>query len=757
MNCNDYPHRPYVMLGGNIMKFGLGLTCSLIALLAPITTWAAASDAGESADRKDDIVVTATGQSTASSSTKTSTPLIETPQSISVISREEMDVRAVATISDALAYTAGVQAESSGIDSRTDEITVRGFGAGGFSSNNNFVDGLRLPAGGQWTRTQFDPFGQQQVEVLKGPSSVLYGQTAPGGIVNIVSKRPTEQMQGEVMLQAAGFTDLGRWQFQSAGDVGGALTESGNLLFRVVALGRDGQTQVKETSNSRFYVSPTLTWKIGPDTSWTLMGQYQRDRGGSTYQFLPQTGTLLPSNGGHISVDTFLGEPGWNVFDRDQILAASFFEHKFSDAITLRNNVRYTHIDTLYRATVLSGDTVKTCTAAIAGCIAGQTIGRRAVQGKGESDGIAVDTQLEGHFNTGAIAHKTLVGFDYFYTEWEHYRDLVTSSLVLPLLDFYNPVPRGSANFAANMSPQSYQETESRQTGIYAQDQMEIGNLRLTLGGRYDWAKDRTYNPVARTTTIVKADAFTWRAGAVYLFDNGLAPYVSYSESFQPTSGSYYDGTPFDPTTGQQYEAGLRFQPHGSKAFLTFAAYQIKQQNLTTPDPDPTHVCGTGTCSVQTGEGRIRGLEFEGKATLPMGVTLIGTATRSWAEVSKTNLPAQLGNVLPIVPKVMASLFVDYRLPEGSALHGFGLGGGARYTGRTYGDTANLFRIPDYTLFDLFLRYDFGAGSSRKEGLSLSLNARNLLDKRYVATCGSAASCYYGSGRAITARAQYRW
>lgn len=238
---------------------------------------AGAAQAQEAATQSETIVVTATGRTEALSSTKTDTPLIETPQSISVITREEMDVRAVHTVSDALAYSAGVQAESAGIDSRVDEVTVRGFGAGGFSSNNNFLDGLRLPSGGQWTRLAFDPFGLQQIDVLKGPSSVLYGQSAPGGIVNTVTKRPSLRTANEIMWQSAGYTELERWQHQVAADVGGSLSADDGVLYRLVGLYRDGDTQIDETSNSRLFFSPSLSWDIGPDTSVTFLAQYQQD------------------------------------------------------------------------------------------------------------------------------------------------------------------------------------------------------------------------------------------------------------------------------------------------------------------------------------------------------------------------------------------------------------------------------------------------------------------------------------------------
>lgn len=716
----------------------------------------AGDEAAPATDSEAVIVVTATGESQAISSTKTDTPLIETPQSISVITREEMDLRGVHTVAEALSYSAGVQSEAGGIDSRVDDVSVRGFAAGGFSSSNNFVDGMRLPSGGQWTRTSFDPFGLQQIDVLKGPSSVLYGQVAPGGLVNLVSKRPQREAHGEVMLQGAGFTDLKKWQAQGAIDIGGPIDGDANLLVRFVGLYRDGRTQIDETSNSRLYVAPSFTFAPTDDTSFTLLTQFQRDRGGSTYQFLPMTGTLKETNGGRIGHDTYLGEPDWNRFDRDQLLVAALFEHKFSDAISYRFNARYTYVDSLYQVTVLAGDTVTTqagC-AGIAGCIVGQTIRRRAVQGDGWSKGLAMDNQLEGRFATGAVEHVLLGGVDYFHTSWQHHRDLVNAARVLPLLDIFNPVPRGSADYAANMAPQVYTRSNGEQTGVYGQDQMSLGNLRLTVGGRYDWADETQVNQINRTRTPIKADAFTWRAGGVYLFDNGLAPYLTYATSFQPSSGQFWDGRPFEPTTGQQWEGGLRWQPDGSQIYVTLGAYQITQQNITTPDPD--HVCGTSQCQTQTGEARIRGLELEGRATLPFGVAAIVTFTRMDSKITRSNTAAEVDNRLAQVPDYMASAFLNYSIPSG-ALAGLGFGGGVRYTGKTFGDVANTLEIPSYTLVDALLRYDFGKDGGALEGFSVSVNARNLFNKAYVATCGGVAACYYGSGRTVNVRAQYRW
>jgi iron complex outermembrane recepter protein len=725
-----------------------------------------AEDAADSGLQRGDIVVTATGRSTASSSTKTDTPIIESPQTISVISRDEIDLRASPTIADALSYTAGVQAEAFGLDSRVDEVSVRGFGAGGFSSNNNFVDGLRLPTGGQWTRPGFDTFALQQLEVLKGPSGALYGQSAPGGIVNIVSKRPSFAPHGEVLLQGAGYTGLNKWTYQGAGDVTGPLTDT--LAARVVGLARYGDTQVDDVRIGRQYISPSITWKPGENTTWTLLGQYQRDEGGATFQFLPRIGALIPANGGYIDQNANIGEPGWNTFDRNQYLAASFFEQRFGDGrFALRNNTRYTHLDTLYRVVVLAGDTLTTCPATIVGCIPGQTINRRAVQGMGESDGWATDTQLEARVSTGPVEHVLLGGFDYFNTQWQHYRDLVNGALVLPVLDILDPEPRGSAGFAGALSPQIYVETESSQKGAYFQDQLSWGNLRVTVGGRYDWARDNTYNPINARRYINDNEKFTWRAGAVYLHPSGLAPYVSYATSFLPQvsdPSTSLNGVPFVPTTGQQWEGGLRYQG-GRGIYVTLGGYQITQQNIVTPDPNGT-LCGTSTCQVQTGEGRIRGVELEAKVNLPWGMAVIAAGSRQWSEITESTatytLPGvtgplrQQGNDLAQVPSWLASLFLDQRIRSGP-LAGLGFGGGVRYTGASWGDTNNTLRIPDYTLFDLFVRYDLGVADPALRGLTLSVNGRNIADKRFVATCTATSACYYGQGRSVIARLQYRW
>ncbi len=345
-------------------------------------------------------------------------------------------------MTEALAYTAGVQAEQDGIDSRADSFSVRGFSAGSFS-DNLFLDGIRLPAGGQWTRTAFDPFALQQIEVLKGPSAVLFGQVAPGGIVNLVTKRPTAHPRGEIMLQGAGFTDLGKWQYQGAADVSGPLAADGTVRARLVGLARYGDAQIDAIKTGRYYIAPSLTWAPDAATSITLMAQYQRDEGGSTFQFLPYVGSQQPGAGGrHIRLDAFLGEPQFNTYDRNQYLVGYELRHALSDRFELRQNGRYTRVETLFQGTVLRGGTLAN----------GQTINRRAVQGVGHSDGYGLDTKVEGRIDSGPLEHRVLIGVDMLDTEWRHLRDLSTN--VPPMPDIFHPVSQGIGRVLQTLSPQ---------------------------------------------------------------------------------------------------------------------------------------------------------------------------------------------------------------------------------------------------------------------------------------------------------------
>ncbi|MCD7098268.1 TonB-dependent siderophore receptor [Stenotrophomonas sp. MMGLT7] len=681
----------------------------------------------------------------ASGATKTNTPVAETAQSLSVIAREELDARGVQNLNEAMRYVAGVSLESSGIDNRVDDFRIRGFDAGSWS-NNVTLDGMRAPQGSQWNRSMFDSWNLDRVEVLKGPSAVMYGQVAPGGMVNQVSKTPTPDQEQQLRLNVDG-----NGQYGTAFDVGAGSTGDDHL-FRLVGLYRDGDTQIKHTEQKHWFLAPSYTWQIAERTRLTLLGLYQKDDGGSTYQFLPMAGTLVATPYGRMKNTTFIGEPNWNTFDRTLWTAGWLFEHGFNEHWTLSQSARRTHVDSLFRTVVTNGGLNAD----------GRTQKRRATWGTGDSDGDTLDTRLTGRFATGAAEHTLLFGVDWQRADWDGARGAMNSPLDI---DIFNPVYTGYVPVTTSIA---YSGGVNRQTGVYLQDQIALDKWRLTLGGRYDWTKDdtwtRSYNAVsgvygARVPTRIDNKAFSGNAGVLYVADNGLTPYVSYAESFQPAgtdTNMSYARTPFDPITGKQWEAGLKYQPAGFDGLFTVAAYDLRQQNILTNDPDHADGCGasgSSQCQVQDGEGRVRGVELEARITPFDGFSVIGAASWMDSEVTRSN-NGYKGRQLAMVPDWTAALWGDYTFQAG-ALAGLSLAAGVRYNGESYGDSANLYRIPSYTLFDAAIRYD--AGRFGATAVQLALNASNLADKTYVSTCGGVSSCYYGSGRVVTATARFIW
>lgn len=678
--------------------------------------------------------------------TKTDTPVAQTPQSVSVIARDELDARGVQNLNEAMHYVAGVSLESTGIDNRVDDFRIRGFDAGSWGDNVT-LDGMRAPQGSQFNRAMFDSWNLERVEVLKGPSAVMYGQVTPGGLVNQVSKTPQPQQAQQVLV---GLDSHG--QAQAAFDVGGGSADDRHL-YRLVGLYRDGPTQIERVEQRHGFIAPSYSWQIAGKTRLTLLGLYQRDRGGATYQFLPLEGTLSATPYGRIKNTTFIGEPSWHDYDRDIWTAGWLFEHAFNDAWTLSQSARHTHVDSLYRTVITQGGLNAD----------GRTQNRRAIWASGDSDGQTVDTRLQGKFATGALTHTVLFGVDWQKADWQGIRAALTNP---PPIDVFQPVHTGYVPLEV---ARSLSRGVDRQTGIYLQDQVVWNNWRFSVGGRYDWTRDDTATArmLAATgvtspwlRTDLKNEAFTGRAGALYVADNGLAPYLSYSESFQPSTANVnmsHTLSPFDPITGKQWEVGLKYQPQQFDGSFTFSAYDLRQQNILTDDPDPTHNgCGDdggSQCQVQSGEGRVRGLELEARITPLDGFSLIGAVARMASKVTRDNAGYQ-GKRLVDVPDWTAALWGDYTIQTG-ALRGLGLALGMRYNGDNYGDSENLYRVPSYTVWDAAIRYD--AGQAGAVSTQLGLNFGNLADKRYVSSCSGISSCHYGTGRTVVATARFSW
>ena len=662
--------------------------------------------------------------------TKTDTPLIRTPQSVSIVTRDQAEAQGAQSLAQALRYSAGVAAEVRGSATRYDIPYIRGFGSP--TDPVQFLDGLRLLRGGGYAFPQVETYGVERIEFLKGPSSTLYGGSMSGGLINSVSKRPASDPQREVEVLFGSHDRV-----QAAFDFSGPVDEDGSLLYRIVGLGRKADTQVAGTEEERHYIAPALTWSPDTDTSLTVTGSYQHDPEGGYYGVLPTVGTLWASPAGTIPRSFNDGDPAYHEFDREQAMLGYNFEHRFDDTWTIRHNLRYIDLTTLTRDVTTSG---------MAGD--GHTISRYALGQDEGISGVTSDLQLQGEFDTGRFRHTALFGFDYQYSDWRQIRDYGGA----PAIDFLNPVYGTATNLA--LARITNQEQSIRQSGLYAQDQVAFGNWTMVLGGRYDAVRTTTDNHLNGSSQTQSDGAFSGKAGLIYNFDNGVAPYASYSTSFLPTSGTDAGGKAFDPSTAEQFEIGVKYQPTDFDGLFTLAYFDITQHDVVTALNPVTRY--------QTGEQRSRGLEFEARVAVTDTINLTGAFTYTEAEIVK-GLGVDVGDYPIGVPDLTASLWGDYTFDSG-ALEGLKVGGGVRYVGKTVGGySPNAFTpgatrldVPGYTVFDAALTYDFGAKMPDLKGLTAQLNVSNLLDRTYV-TCLSNNFCNYGNGRAVYASLKYRW
>jgi iron complex outermembrane receptor protein len=653
------------------------------------------------------------------SATKTDTPLIETPQAISVITRDQMEAQGALTLRETTGYTAGVV--SSYFDSRVDAFKVRGGDA------VQYLDGLQRTYG-TYNSTKLDPYMLERVELLRGPSSVLYGQGGIGGVLNMVSKRPQAETQREVQMQ---FGSNARKQV--AADFTGPIDTEGKWLYRLVAVNRDSGTQVDHAPDDRILVAPSLTWRPNADTSLTLQAMYQKDKSGSLIGFFPWQGTLLPSLYGPIPTSTFTGEPGFDRYDSRNTSLGYLFSHRINDTWTFRQNLRSTETKVVYNTSYTSF-TANRLTGRPARPVFNadqRTIERDLSSDINGGKMLLVDNQAEAHFKTGDFEHRVLVGADF--------QRNTTSKLSgrgrAGALDVYAPV---YGNYTPPTSYTRSPEVVQQQAGIYAQDQVKYGRWIGLLGLRHDKA---TTDTQGRPAAAADDKATTKRAGLVYLADGGWAPYLSYAESFLPLGGVDLNNTAFKPQRGKQWEAGVKWEPEGQRTSFMAAVYDLRDTNRKTTDPtNPLN-------SVQLGEVHVKGLELEYKGSIARDWDWIASYAYTDARVSRSNA-ADLGKRISGVPTHAASAWVMHRFSIGG-VPGFSAGGGVRYLGKSWDGMDNN-PVPAVTLFDAMFAWDNGP-------LRLSLNVANLTDKVQLTTCLARGDCFLGQRRTVTAAATYRF
>ena len=680
--------------------------------------------------------------------TKTDTPIQKVPQSISVVTAEEMALHQPKSVKEALSYTPGVAVGTRGASNTYDYLIIRGFAADG-QSQNNYLNGLKMQ-GNFYNDAVIDPYMLERAEVMRGPVSVLYGKSNPGGLLNMVSKRPTTEPLKEVQFKM-GTNSL----FQTGFDFSDALDDDGVYSYRLTGLARSANAQQQGAEEQRYAIAPSFSWRPDDKTNFTFLSYFQNEPETGYYGWLPKEGTVstLP-NGKRLSTDFNEGAKN-NTYSRNEKMVGYSFDHEFNDTFTVRQNLRYAENKVSQNSVYgygMCSDPLYSSNPRTSPCASvpqsqwGHTLTRQYVDDNEKLQNFSVDTQLQSKFATGSLDHTLLTGVDFMrmrndIDSWFGWAGSVAPS------DIYN-LDRSDFDFGSHLGPGAAYRVlnKQKQTGVYAQDQMQWDKVLVTLGGRYDWAQQDTLDREANTQHSRNDNEFTWRGGVNYLFDNGVTPYFSYSESFEPASTVGANGSIFAPSKGKQYEAGVKYVPNDRPIVITGAVYQLTKTNNLMADPNGSFF------SVEGGEIRSRGVEVEAKAALSASVNVVGSYTYTDAEYTtdtnyKGNTPAQ-------VPKHMASLWGDYTMFDGP-LSGLTLGTGVRYTSSSYGDPANSFKVGSYTLVDALVRYDLARIGMA--GSNVALHVNNLFDREYVASCFNTYGCFWGAERQVVATATFRF
>lgn len=668
----------------------------------------------------------------ASSATKTDTPLVETAQSVTVVTRNEMDIRGVLNLNQAVRYAAGITPDlrGGGVGTRYDQFALRGF------SVPTFLDGLRLqdsPMG--YAVAQTDTSRLDRVEILKGPSSSLYGQSSPGGLTALSSKLPTNQRFYGDVNTTGGMFDL----YRVDADVGGYATDNGMVRYRLYGTVNGQHSQLARTGTRRFSISPSFTFGGDGPTTLTLLGNYQYDPENGTYGGVPLVGSLKRASFGYLPRNFYDGDTPFEKFNRRHGSLTYIFNHNFNDKWSFTSRGRYDDIRTSYRSIYNAGY----YTDESAGILPRYAFGTNE-----HTSNLTFDSQFKGHVRTGPLSHTMMFGFDYMQ---QHATEIGFSGKA-PDMNVFHPDYRMDI---PAMAPYANYTTDSHQIGAYGQDEIKWGGLVLTGSLRNDWYRSHQVGRIPQSDTHESPSQITWRASGLYHFKFGLAPYISYSTSFQPQSGivSNDGGKTLhqaNPSVGKQLEGGLKYQIPNTSVLFTAAGFHIEQTNVLVS-------VGNYGYSTQSGKVHSDGFEFEAHAEPYKNFVITAAVSVQKVRDDSTGKPLiQSG-------KGNASLFAFYTMPSGP-VKGLGFGGGMRYTAKAYGGEASYGSVwvPNYALFDGSIRYDLSNISPSLRGWNVAASVRNIFDKKFVSNCLAYASygqefCYYGERRNAQASVGFSW
>ena len=637
---------------------------------------------------------------------KTDTPVLDDSAAVSVVTQKELETRNVQDVQQAVAYTAGVQAGEYGSDVRYDYVRLRGF----YSSLSTYRDGLSSRTY-NFTTARQEPYGLQQVDILKGSTSSLFGMNGPGGLVNLVTKRPEDEASGEV------FTTFGENHLRGGGDVTGPVAEDSNWTYRLTGLWQDAERSQDYSQDDRIYIAPAFTYAPKAGTELTLLTSYSNRESNLGYGF---------PTGIETSRDAFFGEPDFNNFDTEETNLGYALSHQITDKLEFRQNARYTHVDLDYETVYLNDTT---------------PLGNRSAFAiYGELDRFAVDNQMQ--YDTAVndnLDSKTLVGIDFNRDQNREKRFDGTASPIDP----YNPVYCGTS--CINFTSSSDTEITQSSYGLYVQEQLTIADDWIaTVGGRFDYVQSDVDTISSGTVEERDDHKFTSRLGLTYKATDEVSIYGNYSESFQPvySSTSSLPGGA-KPQEGTQYEVGLKYQPAGMDAMFTAAVFDLTQENVSQWNADYS-------VHRQVGEINSRGVELEGKMSLDDRTNMTLAYTYLDAEIKEDVITTNIGNRPEMVPEHTASAWLDHTIPEHGAFGDLTFGGGLRFVGSRYNNNANASLLGSHTVVDAMVNYMV------TDNVSVAINATNLFDREYVSS-NTFGSRFYGDGRTVLATLKYSW
>lgn len=708
-------------------RAGLLSLTSLLALGAAANAQESGATKEDEVSKQDTIVVT--GQVGSFGATKSDTPITETARSLSVEPSELFIDKGALNLSQTVTYSAGVTGETYGFATRGDAVSSRGL------SIPRYRDSIQ-ELFGSYNTTRVDPFTVEQVEVLKGPASVLYGQGSPGGLLNVVSKRPRDGFGGSLVGEDGNFD-----RYQVAGDITGPVEGSdGKLLYRLVALYRDTGSQVDYVDETTQVLMPSITFAPSDDTQFTLIGLYQDTDSDTGAQFIPVEGTLFPHNvtGEYIDPDLYVGEPDFNRYNTESTQITLLGEHRVSDNLKLEATALWRSGEADYHQawpTFTGGSRYLNQYFGVP-LFTETTVARTFYQGDNTFDQAALDVRAKLDFMTGALEHNVLAGVQYQDVETDSNSSYYFGGGVLAgdfsyVFDLANPVYGNYPDQSVFDAIYNDAPTQNVQDlGLYVSDQIRYENWRFTLGVRADQVENET------GTVSQDDDAISTSFGVLYQFAYGFSPYASYSESFEPVIGTnQLTGEALKPKEARQYEVGVKYEPQSLPGLITLAYYDIEVSNLPNPNSLP------GNAAQQQGISTLKGLELEARLQFDEVYIQAAAATLDAEDPNGFQLSAQ--------PDQSASLWATWR-PEGQ-WEGFKLGGGVRYVGESVSENASVrYDTPSYTLGDLMIGYEW-------DRWDFQINARNITDEEYLTSCLTRGDCFPGVRRTVVARLGYEF